>query len=370
LSAGIGNNVSLKPGTNVRESLSARWLHARTARDFAAVEDLSLQLLYKYPRLESIRRSWARTLVALHRENEATIHWRTLLEANAHDREAANNLARGGRSNAYRFRHIAICGVSFCGSTVVDRLLGGLPAAANICESHWLTQMRSPSGHAPVEFKVSGAEIRYCGRCGPGCAVLNESFRQDLLQDAADWYAKIAERLTTSTLISADKNSAKLVDLDPLLRFDALVLFKSPAQAWMSARRRLATGDDGKSRQNACADYMTLWADRYTIFLDHFRPQGGVWFLHFDEFARDAVGVLNRICRALDLDFGSGGLEADPQGHPIGGNTLYANRAEIHVVPLAEPDCPDEELRLIAEAAQVQAVFGRLRERAEISLSR
>jgi hypothetical protein len=357
------------PELQGRESLSARWLRARTARDFAAAEDLSLRLLAKYPRHEPIRRGWARTLTALHRESEAAIHWRTLLETNAGDFEAATGLAGRGRSCGHAFHHVAICGISFCGSTVMDRLLGGLPGAANVCESHWLTQMRSPTGHVAKEFNSPESAIRHCARCGPDCAVLNASFRQDLARDATDWYAKIAGRLDTRYLVSADKNAAKLVDLDPLLRFDALVLFKDPIQAWMSARRKLPEGREGEFYRDACIGFLALWADRYSTFLDHFRPQGKLLFLHFDEFAQKPAELLRGICRALGLAFDAEVFEAPCQGHPIGGNTLYADRADVRIAPLAGPDYPDEEFRLIAEAGRAQAVFRRLLERTEISLS-
>jgi hypothetical protein len=358
------------PELRARESLSARWLHARTTRDFAAAEDLSLRLLQKYPHHEPIRRGWARTLNALHRESEAAIHWRALLEANAGDLEAAAGLAGRGRSCERAFRHVAICGVSFCGSTVMDRLLGGLPGAASICESHWLTQTRSPMGHAPIEFNSPGPAVHHCARCGPGCAVLNESFRQDLAQDATDWYAKIAGRLETRNLVSADKNAAKLVDLDPLLRFDALVLFKDPIQAWMSARRKLAPAGSAKFYGDACIAYLTLWADRYSTFLDHFHPQGKLLFLHFDEFARKPAELLNAICDKLDLAFDTDVLAGRRHGHPIGGNALYADLADMRIAPLPAPDYPGEELRLIVEAGRAQAVFRRLLERTEISLFR
>jgi Sulfotransferase family len=358
------------PEMQARESLSTRWLHARTARDFAAAEDLSLQLLRRYPNHESIRRGWARTLAALDREDEAAPHWRVLLEANACDLEAANHVVRGGRSCGHAFRHVAICGISFCGSTVMDRLLGGLPGAANICESHWLTQMRSPAGHVAIEFNSPDSAVRHCARCGSDCAVLNGSFRQALARDATDWYAKIAVRLDTHNLVSADKNAAKLVDLDPLLRFDALVLFKDPIQAWMSARRKLPEGRGAEFYRDACIDYLALWADRYSTFLDHFHPQGKLLFLQFDEFARKPAELLKNICGALDLAFYADVFEAPRQGHPIGGNTLYADRADVRIAPLAGPDCPDDEFRLIAEAGRAQAVFRRLLERTEISLLR
>ena len=62
--------------------------------------------------------------------------------------------------------------------------------------------------------------------------------------DIGDKPVKIAGRLETSILISADKNPPKLVDNDPLLRFSALAMFKSPMQAWASQLAKLAKGQN------------------------------------------------------------------------------------------------------------------------------
>jgi hypothetical protein len=67
--------------------------------------------------------------------------------------------------------------------------------------------------------------------CGPTCEVLSLDFRMDLAANRTGWYQKIADRAETDVLIAADKNSPKIVENDPLLRFEALILFKSPLQA-------------------------------------------------------------------------------------------------------------------------------------------
>lgn len=359
-----------------RDSLAARWLHARTMRDFSAVEDISTALLRKHPQHAGIRRALARTFAARDRHDHARPHWQNLLDFNPRDIEAAHHLAQRkdkARAAAGDFRHIAICGVSFCGSTLMDRLLGSLPGAANISESHWLTGARLPDGYAPIDFDAPAcAALRYCSMCGPGCQTLSMSFRRDLAADATDWYGRIAQRLGTRTLISADKNPPKLVDHDPLMRFDALVLFKSPVQAWMSALRKLPPDRDGAFYLRKCEDYLALWTDRYQTLLDHFAPQGKVVFAHFDAFVQAPRAGLQSLCRALDIPFDPGVLKAAAVRHAIGGNPgavakLYSAGDAIEMAPLARPDCPLEQLQAIENAKPAQDVFARLVRQTEIS---
>ena len=61
--------------------------------------------------------------------------------------------------------------------------------------------------------------------------MLDREFRMGLLADPSDWYQKIAARLGTRVLVSADKNYRKLETLDPELRLDAVVLYKDPLLA-------------------------------------------------------------------------------------------------------------------------------------------
>lgn len=376
-------------------SHTTRWLRARTLRDFAAVEELSLQLLKKLPQHAGIRRALARTLVELDRHDDATEHWRSLCDLNPHDIEAAYHLAgansAGKRhvfakgSAAFRealhevlaahplesvpdgdFRHIAICGVSFCGSTLMDRILGGLANVANIGESHWLTEARSSAGTEPIDFGTPGnTAIGHCSQCGPGCSILTMDFRRALAADGARWYHKIAHRLNTKELVSADKNPPKLADHDPLMRFDAVVMFKSPVQAWLSTLRRLPPDRDGDFYLRECRSYLKLWEDRYAIFLDYFAPQGKVVFLYFDEFARAPRETLEALCRALDLPFDCHVLGSIGESHSIGGNpnavaNLNAANGAVEIDKLAAPDCAQDQLRLIDETPSVQEMFDRL----------
>lgn len=348
-------------------SLSARWLRARAARNFDLAQSLALELIASAPHRTDIRRSLARQLEALGRHADAVPHWLQLWQRDASDEEAASHLGlRRSRPEAQcggGFRHIAICGVSFCGSTLTDRLLGGLPGAANICESHWLTHARQAQGYGPIDFQQGPhPSLKYCAACGPQCGVLSMAFRRDLARDSGDWYRRIARRLGTEVLVSADKNPPKLVERDPLLRLDALVLFKSPQQAWLSALKRLPQGEGQSYYRQKCADYLAVWADRYSFLLDHFRPQGRTVFLDFADLARRPRETLAALCKALDLRFDASVLDQLPSRHSIGGNVAAAAQLAQAEFVIAPPAAENSGYgRQIEEAREAQEVFGRLR---------
>jgi hypothetical protein len=158
------------------------------------------------------------------------------------------------------------------------------------------------------------------------------------------------------------------------MRFDALVMFKSPAQAWMSTLRKMPPDRDAAFYLHKCEDYLALWTDRYRTLLDHFAPQGRVVFMYFDTFAQTPRNVLKNLCRALDLPFEAGVLETAARRHAMGGNpnavtALYVRAGPIEIAPLARPDCPPDQLRAIEESKPVQQIFARLLAQAEISLS-
>ncbi|MBV8976521.1 MAG: sulfotransferase [Alphaproteobacteria bacterium] len=386
------------------QPLSHRWLKARAMRDWAAMQDVAAVILDRDPQARPIHRALARRLEETGETAQALPHWRALTEIDPCDIEAAAHLgtaalaqgvspgaaaalASPAAPDSFRrvltevlseppleaasqdhFRHIAICGVSFCGSTLLDRLLGALPGVVNIGESHWLTEHRANGGGAPIDFTApQGHDLRYCNSCGPACAVLDWRLRRALAACGSDWYAKIAHRLGSEILISADKNPPKLVAHDPLLGFDALVLFKSPEQAWASTLKRLPRGQDAAFYRQQCQAYLAVWADRYELLLEHFRPQGRMVFLAYEDLVSRPRPTLAALCGALDLPFDAGVLETLPLRHWIGGNPNANARLKtgpLAVESLVEPDLPDEHRRLIAQAQDAQAICARLRQSA------
>jgi hypothetical protein len=294
----------------------------------------------------------ARLLHEVSRDSEALPHWAAVLNADPSHFEAAFQLAAASiaagetldaalaalpaeaakyadaitrlleeppKRVARNRRHIAIAGVSYCGSTILDRILGGLPGCGSIGESHWLVDLRLPGVKATIDPADPDAPgFVPCATCGPGCAAISFDFRVALLADRRQWYDRIAERLGVETLISSDKNLTKLLENDPLLRFDAIVLFKSPQQAWKSqaANTRVADHD----RTASLRHYLDSWRDRHSNFLRDFQPSGRVVFLNFDAFASDPARFLPLLCDRLGLTYDPRVLTTYVPGHALAGN--------------------------------------------------
>lgn len=262
-------------------------------------------------------------------------------------------------------RHIAISGVSYSGSTLLALMLGDLDGAANIGESHWLTETKKRDGRAFDE--LTHEEIVHCATCGKnGCDVLDREFRNALCADPIHWYQKIAERLGCKTLISADKNYTKLLEKDPNLDLDALVVFKSPMQAWYSNWRKIQDPSLGMNPVRDIAAYLDKWANDYERFLDNFENCGEKVFLQFDAFCEEPEEHFERLCAVLGLKMDARvlyGVGVSDQ-HRFGGNKGVAAQVRsaepVRIRPLPACELPPEDIARIEAHERVQQVFERL----------
>ena len=260
-------------------------------------------------------------------------------------------------------RHIAICGVSFCGSTLLDRILGGLPGSRSIGESHWLTKEYDSNRYAALDISREMGDPRpSCTVCGPSCAVLTRDFRVALSIDPYRWYFRIAHRLGAATLISSDKNVPKLIDHDPLLRFSALVVFKSPEQAWISHRAKLPQDGHPEYYAQELETYLSVWNRSYRELLHELNPAGGKLFLWFDAFTRKPHAILKAMCGGLAVDFDPRVLERTQPGHAIGGNEGTVKRFRqsdygVSIERLHPGNLPALEKDRIRKDAQLQECF-------------
>lgn len=385
--------------TAPRLPLRAQWINAAASRQLALAEQLAPQVLARNPRDELVRRCNAHLLELQGRSAEALVHWQALHAEDGSDFEAACHIVRGQMASAGQsaeaaahaalpascaafraavvaalaeplpmlegdFRHVAICGVSYCGSTVVDRMLGGLPGVRSIGESHWLVKAHFDGAYRNARMSDPIEDIRFvpCTVCGKTCEVLTRSFRRSLAGDGSHWYRKIAHRLGTRTLISADKNLVKFIEKDPFLEMSALIIFKSPVQAWASTIEKLAQDRDAEFYAAECARYMGIWARTYRMFLDHFRPAGKLVFLNFDAFAQRPEPLLRKVCAALDLPFDPGVLMRTVPGHAVGGNGRAMRRLRdadygVDITPLPDPTLPPAHIDIIEADGEAQAVW-------------
>jgi hypothetical protein len=378
---------------------------ARAAADVQQVLALGRALIERDPSNVAVLRAVARLQTETDMKAQALQSWAVIHRAEPGDMEAAYKLARArvetgegvdaataavlpGAGEIARdylaralgagpqpslpdgtFRHVAICGASFCGSTLLDRVLGGLPDTRSIGESHWLTKEHDGVGYVPMDLhSVRTGKGPFCTVCNRNCEVLTPEFRVALTIDPSRWYAKIACRLKTVNLVSADKNLPKLLDHDPLLRFTALVLFKSPLQAWASNLSKMPPGSSPRFYQAALEKYAQTWRAAYESFLDGFQPKGGVVYLSFDEFTDDPESGLAALTSALGLPHDPEVLVRTRPGHAIGGNARAMGRLRaadygVDISKLPTPEVPKAHAEWLEACAPVQGVYQALMRR-------
>ncbi len=270
-----------------------------------------------------------------------------------------------GPATEPKARHIALCGVSYCGSTLVSYFLGSLPGVANVGESHWLVHRADRSGPgfgpAPLEFR-SGAPsgMPLCGHCRrPDCPVLGIELRSGLARDPVDWFDRIAAAQGEPVLISSDKNHVALQALDPWLRFDAVVLFRSPLHAWSSTRTK-------RTNKDGLADYLRAWDREYRSLLYDFPNRGRRLFVDFESLRRDLPRHLAVLCSALDLPFDVRFVtDVERRQHAIGGNTRVHRALQeerpFEVVARDPVELPAEERVIVARFEAKSPVLAALR---------
>lgn len=262
-------------------------------------------------------------------------------------------------------RHVAICGTSYCGSTILGRFLDSFDSFHDIGESHWLIDERTrDGGSAAIDFLAPpSTTMRYCRQCGKDCATLSSRFRLGLQLDRWRWYFRIAGRVNTGILVSSDKNLYKYTSLDPKLRFDAIVLFKSPLSAWSSFRKRLISNDQDMIKTKLEA-FISSWIREYKSAFC-LEPAGKKLFLHFDRIIAEPKATVAILLQALDLPNHDLKIDAIMKGkHGIGGNddffrsTEASDRIEIrssHMVRLSK-----DEMNLIAASNSMTELFDQM----------
>jgi hypothetical protein len=231
---------------------------------------------------------------------------------------------------------------------------------ANVGESHWLVHRPQPGGSVEIDFaRDPYAEQPQCGACGASCPVLTRALREALAADRVNWSDRIADALGTDVLVTADKNQRKRITLDPLLRFDAVVLFKSPTEAWASEVRKGRRGRD-------VAVYLELWDAEYRQLAFDLPNRGRRLFVHFDRFREDPEHHLRRLCEALALPFDPAMVRAvRADQHALGGNprvhVALRSGAGIQVAARDEAELPRAEAAAAARYERTSEIYTWLR---------
>lgn len=260
-------------------------------------------------------------------------------------------------------RHLAICGTSYCGSTLLERILNGRSGLKSVGETNRF-------GIKKIDGVLYGADFSkpfdqhdfVCQFCGDDCPVLTQKFRAQISAEPTNWYAKIAHQLGTQHLVSSDKSIIKYLSLDPLLRFDALILYKSPLQAWWSEYRKR---DDRNRTLKSAQAYVDDWVARYTEMIDDFQPLGQKLYLNFEHFLESPQSDLSLLLAHMGLPEDKTPLETMVLGHAIGGNrfawdAFRADDFKLTLKPLSAPPLPTDQIALIEAHKAANALYARL----------
>ncbi len=269
------------------------------------------------------------------------------------------------------FHHVALAGISFCGSTLLSVMLGGLEGVGNIGESHKLTlnaDLLDTELVGDATQEINGRFVRDCKTCGPDCSVFPNAFRLALYRDPSNWYQKIHAQLGCKTLLSSDKNHAKLIAHDPSLNMSAIVLFKPPIESCYSFYRKVQSAEYANHTSFDLAYFKRAWLKSYQSFLDSFDVQGVRTVLNFEAFRQSPEHHMRRLCQLIDIPFDENCLQtATPSQHYFGGNRrvnkpYVSGTYAIDIQPPEPVELPESILRDLQDDEALQSLYARLQQ--------
>jgi hypothetical protein len=246
-------------------------------------------------------------------------------------------------------RIIGIIGRSFCGSTLLSRLMAAIDGVGAAGELHWVHD-------APligdVKTKAGWPVTRRCVKCGEKCRVFSESFIASPPKKK-DLYREVAERMGVDTLVVSDKLTGHYSQCCARNNVDGIVLFKRPEAAALSDMR-----NEGQTVEQAVAGYagmydgMLRWAPQYCRRL---------LFVNYEELAEDPWGMTEKVRKALGIP-GELPEEKDyaaVEYHAVGGNPKAHKREDISVDDRWKTELSARERGFIANS-RANAIFKKL----------
>ena len=233
--------------------------------------------------------------------------------------------ATGARGTMDGYRHLAVSGAAYCGSTTLGVILGSMPDWAFAGETHWLTNVRTPALGLESILTTEIPPARWpiaCRVCGPACACFDPAFRRALAADPTGWYAKLADRLGVKNLVTTDKNLQLYWEKDPLFRFDHLILFKSPVQHLRSMlKQHIRQSADAPLAEGWVGANLDRWGYKYLGYLKTIRQSGRRVALNWEAFVAEPARHMRRLSSLLDILLDPACLDHIRFSHFIGGNT-------------------------------------------------
>ena len=201
---------------------------------------------------------------------------------------------------------ITIWGSSFCGSTVMQCVLGSLPGVATSGEDHVLSDLE--------QFPDAG-----CTAHRQACPVVTPEFVASVKVETL--YEQLADIFGVDTLVTADKIPALYKRLLPYgdRNVMAIVLFRHPAAYAYSCKKREGrpTHISGSARSRA-----TAWSRRYEDALEYLELEEIPYIVvDYVRFMSRPGKSLRSLCKWLDVPFDRGALSWwKTDHHYLGGN--------------------------------------------------
>lgn len=259
----------------------------------------------------------------------------------------------------------ALLGVSFCGSTALGSMLGSLPGVSHVGESHRLinSTVMDEFGQAntPYDFDNDDpSHLTGCHRCGADCEMFSRDFRRDLQENPENWFFRLASTAGVAHLVTGDKYMVP--ELDPLERYDAVVLFKHPDSAFRSNLKRRLAGSGKPGHFDDPVLYGDVYALDYRRYLHAANPEGKKIFLNWNRFTAEPERHLKRLCELLGLPFDTAVLSRrDPDQHAFGGNQdvrdgFRSTPAEFSVRSEHDIKLSEEQLQALRNHAPMQSI--------------
>lgn len=248
--------------------------------------------------------------------------------------------------HALKDRILCILGTSYCGSTFLASLLGSLPGCANVGESYRMisSSQTNDFGYHDQAFafgKDAPDKIEPCLACGRECELYDFDFRAYLATQPPHWYETILEKSGAERLIATDKTKTR--HFAPMQQHRYIVLFKSPANAYMSAYQRSSHLARKADKAAHAATYLRAYCQAYEEFSHNKALKDRALFMSWEHFTRAPEQHLTRVGAHAELDVDPGILTAR-QGtqHCFGGNAdlnrrLEASPEQSSIRPLMRP---------------------------------
>lgn len=262
-------------------------------------------------------------------------------------------------------RHIAICGVSYVGSTLFGLILGSVRGVTFAGETHWLTDIGTTTEDAPSAVhdpRVARDDWAVCRVCGADCQVFTPEFRLALSRDRVGYYGNIARRLGTATLVTSDRNFGHYWKNDPLLRYERVILYKSPheqVRSFLKQNARKLGEEVARAKALGSVDrWLDAWVGNYLAALKAPTSVARRLVIHWEGLVASPQAHLDRALKHLGLAAGPELLEDIRAKHYVGGNSVGVMAWREGRIEMRPSDAPPLTAALIDKiAAHREAAF-------------